>query len=674
MDKVHYILTGEPSIEIYLQFLYNASNTDPLILEKLKEQVANGKSVLHSGVVFANSLMCAGTTSDAFLHDNMEWLSKATHWARFNATASLGVIHKGHLSEGLSLLAPYLPAAGQAAGSPYSEGGALYGLGIINANHGAGVSKYLLNALRAAGGDEVVLHGAALGLGVASMATHDNEAYTALFDLLNHDQAVAGEAAGVGMGLVMLGSADADVLGRMLAYARQTQHEKIIRGVAMGIALLNYGREERADVLIDELMRDKDALLRYGGMYTIAMAYCGTSNNRAVRKLLRIAVSDVSDDVRRAAVTALGFVLFREPTQIPKVVSLLSASYNPHVRHGAAMALGIGCAGTALPAAVELLEPLLDDTTDFVRQGALIALAMVLVQSNEKAVPKVTAIREKFLTIIGDKHEDVMAKFGALLAAGIIDAGGRNVTISCLSRDGHNSMSAIVGLALFTQFWYWYPYIHMISLAFLPTAVIGLDANLQLPVFSFKSNAPPSAFAYPPRTKVPEAKEATRVDTYVLSVTSKAKARGKDTNNAPEPGADAGAAADADAPAPMDTTSDDSEAKPAPAGGDNDDAAATSSDPSTDPAPKPEPAFELLENPARVTLPQAAVIDLSADARYTPVKASSAHAGISGIILLEDSTPDLAAEYVQPKAADAGDDADDGDEPPMPEPFEWIDE
>lgn len=46
-------------------------------------------------------------------------------------------------------------------------------------------------------------------------------------------------------------------------------------------------------------------------MYTVAMAYCGTANNAAIRKLLHVAVSDVNDDVRRAAVTSLGFLLFR---------------------------------------------------------------------------------------------------------------------------------------------------------------------------------------------------------------------------------------------------------------------------------------------------------------------------------------------------------------------------
>jgi len=84
-----------------------------------------------------------------------------------------------------------------------------------------------------------------------------------------------------------------------------------LRGLAVGISLTMYGRLEEADSLIDTLIGDKDPILRRSGMYTIAMAYCGTGHNEAIRKLLHVAVSDVNDDVRRAAVTGLGFLLFR---------------------------------------------------------------------------------------------------------------------------------------------------------------------------------------------------------------------------------------------------------------------------------------------------------------------------------------------------------------------------
>ncbi|PWA84384.1 26S proteasome regulatory complex component [Artemisia annua] len=47
--------------------------------------------------------------------------AKATNWASFSATAGLGVIHHGHLQQGRSFMAPYLPQNGSSGGSPYSE-------------------------------------------------------------------------------------------------------------------------------------------------------------------------------------------------------------------------------------------------------------------------------------------------------------------------------------------------------------------------------------------------------------------------------------------------------------------------------------------------------------------------------------------------------------------------
>lgn len=79
--------------------------------------------------------------------------------------------------------------------------------------------------------------------------------------------------------------------------------------------------------------------------------------------------------------------------QTPRIVSLLSESYNPHVRYGAALAVGISCAGTGLTEAISLLEPLTSDVVDFVRQGALIAMAMVMVQINEASDSRVGTFR-----------------------------------------------------------------------------------------------------------------------------------------------------------------------------------------------------------------------------------------------------------------------------------------
>lgn len=191
-------------------------------------------------------------------------------------------------------------------------------------------------------------------------------------------------------------------------------------------------------------------------------------------------MSDTSDDVRRAAVTSLAFVLFKTPSQVPRIVQLLSESYNPHVRCGATLALGIACAGTGLQEAVEILEPMTKDSVDFVRQGAFVALGMVLVQQSEASSPSIASTRSLYSKIVADKHEDPMARFGAALGQGLVDAGGRNVTISLQSRAGSRNTSAIVGMVLFCQFWYWYPLAHCACLAFEPTAIIGLNTQLKV--------------------------------------------------------------------------------------------------------------------------------------------------------------------------------------------------
>ncbi|KAF4549729.1 26S proteasome regulatory subunit rpn2-like protein [Elsinoe fawcettii] len=521
---INSILKGTTSIELELEFLFRSSRADRTVLNKIRDSLEARNSIFHTAVTFANAFMNSGTTIDTFFRDNLEWLGKAVNWSKFTATAALGVIHRGNLGQGQKLLEPYLPREGNPSGSAYSQGGSLYALGLIYTNHGSDVLDYLRAQFRGTQ-EEVVQHGGALGLGVAGMATGSEAIYEELKQVLYSDSAINGEAVGLAMGLVMLGTANYRALEDMAQYAHDTQHEKIVRGLAMGMALIVYGQQEEADELINGMLDDADPTLRYGGIFAVAMAYCGSSSNKAVRKLLHVAVSDVSDDVRRAAVMSLGFVLFRKPTSVPRMVELLAESYNPHVRYGATMALGIACAGTGLDEAVDLLEPMMKDSVDFVRQGALISLAMIMVQQNEAMNPKVASIRKTLSKIISDRHEDAMCKFGCALALGIIDAGGRNCTIGLQTQTGQLNMSAIVGMAVFTQYWYWFPLTHFLSLAFTPTAIIGVDQDLEIPSFKFHSNTRPSMFDYPPEQEIKTEEVPEKVKTAVLSTTAQAKRR-----------------------------------------------------------------------------------------------------------------------------------------------------
>jgi len=170
------------------------------------------------------------------------------------------------------------------------------------------------------------------------------------------------------------------------------------------------------------------------------------------------------------------------------------------------------------------------------------------------------------------------------------------------------NLSGIVGLCVFTQYWYWYPLIHFLSMSFAPTTMIGLNGDLKTPNWSFASNAPPSRFAYPEPYKAPAAAAPTSVKTAVLSTAKKARQR------AAQKAVDKQGEKDKEV----------KEKEPA-------------KEPAKEPVKEPEPDTEVLHNPARVTHSQLQVISFLQGTRWMPVDMARCKTG--GIIVLRDTKP-----------------------------------
>ena len=144
-----------------------------------------------------------------------------------------------------------------------------------------------------------------------------------------------------------------------------------------------------------------------------------------------------------------------------------------------------------------MLKPMMSDKVDFVRQGAFLSMAMVLMQESKAKCDALDPFVKKLFSVVEDKHQPTMAKMGAMLGLGILNAGGRNVTIGLTSNAGFRKMASIVGVMLSLQYWYWYPLMHFMSLSFTPTSMIGLDGEMRMPVdFSATCHKKASMFAY----------------------------------------------------------------------------------------------------------------------------------------------------------------------------------
>jgi 26S proteasome regulatory subunit N2 len=76
------------------------------------------------------------------------------------------------------------------------------------------------------------------------------------------------------------------------------------------------------------------------------------------------------------------------------------------------------------------------------------------------------------------------------------DPGGRNATVGLRSAHGFYRRTSIVAMALFLQYWFWFPLAYMLSLSFSATALIGVTADLRLPKMTVVCHCKKGTFAY----------------------------------------------------------------------------------------------------------------------------------------------------------------------------------
>ncbi|MES1922765.1 hypothetical protein MHBO_004286, partial [Bonamia ostreae] len=189
---------------------------------------------------------------------------------------------------------------------------------------------------------------ACLGIGSATIGFNDDSLNDSLKEVLFKDNCIASQSAAIAIGLNSTGNNNSPIAREMLEYAHQTKHEKIVRGIVIGVALTCLSAQDKCDPLINEMLSDENEIIRYGGCFALGLAFAGNEDMAALKKLLEIAAGDISGDVRRAAIMSIAFVLCRVPKKVPGFVRLFAESFNPHSRYGAAMAIGIACAGTSM--------------------------------------------------------------------------------------------------------------------------------------------------------------------------------------------------------------------------------------------------------------------------------------------------------------------------------------
>lgn len=546
------------------------------ILSNSKDSLNQSSSMHISALSTSNAFAHLGTGSDIFLRDNLSWFQHATNWTKYTTTASLGSIYLNKRWESIrSLLDSYLPSLPlRDDSSPYSEGGSLFSLGFGTFGQWSTESKeeharffidfaneYITSTttitmkdsqmMDEKDGDDVCddfLHGCALGLGSHFFQSHSWDLVEFLKNILYRDSSSSADAAAIAIGLIMFSSSLKvnivnDLLEELLAFARESQHERAQRGISMAIALILYGSGDDGIAFIDEnnlldLTITPQSALRYGACWALSLCVVNCSPHNVPQRLMRIAIGgDPSDEVKRVSVMCLAFIM-ESSDLFTLLKGTMLGNHNANLRYGAVMALGFSFAGTpkeseTLKIVIQTLKGMAQkDNTDFVRQASFLSLSIIL-QQRGPPCSEARWIREHMATILSSRYEDGVAKYGAILGQGIIDMGARRGLLSLRhsSNDEKIDSASAVGFMMFSNHWFFYPHALFLSLACRPSGLMlaGLKPNdigdsslmeVVAPIREFKCNAPSSFFATFPAPSKEKKEEVTLMVQAILSTTT----------------------------------------------------------------------------------------------------------------------------------------------------------
>jgi 26S proteasome regulatory subunit N2 len=612
------ILNGELKRKALHLFLTQNSNVDAPFLKSLLAGWRPKESYINSAVGASIGTLLAFTQSSVHLKDYIKNFALVKNWSLFTIAASFGLINQDR--DGFVQEAKELTLNEK---SPYCTGGLLYATGLSNFGNTHKEDLRAANLKNIKAKEEPIQHGAILALGLQNALSNDEGLIDHVKTILYSEKALPGEAAGFAINLIKATHYSSDHVEEMVNLCQNNPHDKIARAAigSIGLTAINSNADIAADYA--KMIGNKDPHIRLGAVGLLSLRYFGSAHTETVNELLRIIATDLSNDVRRLAVIGLGFVLTKKRSKAFLLLKMLSSSYNPYIRHAVALTLGILYVHSFDKKVTKLLQRLLDDKVDYVRQAASIGLGLVFQLGSENLDQNFETVKTQLTERLNKKVETSLAKFGHMLGLAMMQPGGENCIVNLNRLEAWSSSyvrpQSIIGIFLFTFYWYWYPMTLTLGLAFEPTCLIGVTGDLRIPKgFQFVSKASKKTFDY---YKTPENVEEKKneIAPTILSTTKRVLARqGKVV-----------AKQETDSP---DKAMQIEENKP------------------EGEAPKAEEKRVILNNPHRILKKQINLVDFNVDnRRYQPVVENRR----VGILFLKDQRAGEREDYAdeQPKEA-----------------------
>lgn len=266
-------------------------------LETRGAGLTNVDSARHNlASAFVNSFANAGYGNDKMMlvdADKSSWVWKTKDDGMLSTTASLGMLMQGDVEEGLDKIDKFTYAT-----EDQIKAGALLAIGILNSGVrlDSDPALALLSDSDNLEAKNVPMRVASImGLGLAYAGSNKEELLEVLLPIVEDvslDMQLSAMAA-VSLGLIFVGSSNhqvSEAIATTLMDEDRQKHlkDKWTRFMALGLALLYFGRQEEVDVILDILKAVDHPMAKPTSVLASVCAWAGTGTVLKLQELLHI--------------------------------------------------------------------------------------------------------------------------------------------------------------------------------------------------------------------------------------------------------------------------------------------------------------------------------------------------------------------------------------------------
>jgi 26S proteasome regulatory subunit N1 len=288
------ILDPKSTQDIYKTHLESSRSASLTNLDSARHNLASA---------FVNGFVNAGFGNDKLMlvDENNSWVWKTKDDGMISTTASIGLLQQWDTDSGLGRIDQYMNVDDDMV-----KAGAYLAVGVIN----AGVREPSDPAMALLADSDVLNHkkkevrvSAIMGLGLAYAGTQREELLELLLPYVGDsslDMQISAMAA-LSLGMIFVGSSNSDVSEAIVQTffdedRTEQLKDKWTRFMALGLALLYFGRQEEVDVIVETLNAIDHPMSKASTVLCEVCAWAGTSAVLKIQELLHICNEHIEEE------------------------------------------------------------------------------------------------------------------------------------------------------------------------------------------------------------------------------------------------------------------------------------------------------------------------------------------------------------------------------------------